>query len=275
MIACVGVGLHSSARVGITLRPASAGTGIRFRRVDRLGSAAVPARLDHVVELGIVEPGPLELGEATCLGAQPASCVRMIDHLMAALLVCEIDNVLIEISGPELPVMDGSAQPFVLLIECAGVQEQAAPVTEIEILEPVEVTEGRGHARIEPQDALWLEVRAAEASRSLSLCVTPEACKSELVAARAAGAPARFADEISRHAALRTLADLALIPARLRGRMISHRADARLRRRLLRSLLARPQSWRLHGELPGGLLLGASPAGTGVLHPDRGRSRLG
>lgn len=252
MIACVGVGLHSSARVGVTLRPAPAGTGIRFRRVDRLGTATVPARLDHVVELG----------EATCLGAHPATAVRMIDHLMAALLVCEIDNVLVEITGPELPVMDGSAQPFVLLIECAGTEEQAAPVTELEVIEPVEVADGACRARIEPGAALWLEVSAEGAVNPLRLRVTPEACKSELVAARAGGAPARFVDETSRHAALRTLADLALIPARLRGRVIAHAAAASLRRALLRQLLARPQSWRLRGELPGGLAIGMPDSGT-------------
>ena len=138
MIGCAGVGLHSGARVGLTLCPAAEGSGIRFRRVDRLGSAPIAASLDNV----------RGSDPATSLG-HPAGGVRMIEHLMAAFAACEIDNVLVEISGPELPVMDGSALPFVLLMECAGAVEQAAPAAVLELVRPLTCQLGRwlGHAR--------------------------------------------------------------------------------------------------------------------------------
>lgn len=249
VIGCVGVGLHSGARVGLTLRPAEAGSGIRFRRVDRLGSSPIPARLDHVVEAQ----------STTSLGRDQVPTVRMIEHLMGAFAACEIDNALVEISGPELPLMDGSAQPFVLLIECAGTMEQDAPVAELEVLEPVAVSEGGRYARLEPAAGLQLSLAACARSKPFAFSFSPEAAKRELVAARAGahGADLRYDDEEARHAALDALGDLALIPARLQARYVASGADAPLRRRLMRRLLQQPDAWRLRGPMAAGVLLGA------------------
>ena len=218
VIGCVGVGLHSGARVGLTLRPAEPGSGIRFRRVDRPGAPTIPARLDQAVASG----------DATCLGTRPMPTVRMVEHLLAALAVCEIDNALIDVNGPELPVMDGSALPFVLLIECAGTVEQAEPVAELQVLRTVAVAEGDAEARLEPADGLHLEIAPHLGGDT----VLPELLAGERPArdgggARACGAGRRaigFPDEPVRHAALDALGDLALLPARLQARYVGANA---------------------------------------------------
>ncbi|HEX6012032.1 MAG TPA: UDP-3-O-acyl-N-acetylglucosamine deacetylase [Geminicoccaceae bacterium] len=251
VIGCAGVGLHSGARVGLTLRPAAEGFGVRFRRVDRPGAPAIPASIEHVAAAA---------DSVTSLGDRPADGVRMIEHLMAAFVACEIDNVLVESSGPELPAMDGSALPFVLLIECAGTVEQDRPAMRLEVLRPVSVSSAGAQARLEPGPGLELDVEAAAPvcpPARFRFRFSPEACKSELVAAREAACRAaskdpgddRFADESIRHAALDALGDLALMPARLEGRYAERGNDPTLRRRLLRRLLDDRRAWRLrHGS---------------------------
>lgn len=254
-IGCVGVGLHSGARVGLTLRPAPAGSGVRFRRTDRPGHASIAAHLDHAVALP----------ESTGLGERGIPRVRAVERLMAALSACLIDNALVEISGPELPAMDGSALPFVLLIECAGVTEQEAPAAVLEVVRPVEVVTPAGMARIEPSPGFELVVSAPDvaAAGPFHLVVTPESCRAELVAARGRGAgqDARHAgaaspgsaEEAVRHRALGALGDLALVPARLCARYVEHGADHALRHDLLRALLADRRAWR-------------GTAGAGLMH---------
>lgn len=247
-IGCVGVGLHSGARVGLTLRPADPGFGIRFRRVDRPGSAPIPARLDHVVET----PGVTSLGN----GATPK--VRMIEHLMAALALCEIDNSLIDLSGPELPIMDGSALPFVLLIECAGTVEQSMPVSHLELLRPITVKDGHREARLEPAHGLHLAITGGPGGAAFQLAVSPEAGRRELAGAREAACrgASGSADEYVRHTALDALGDMALLSANLQARYVATEADPSLRRRLLRRLLEEHDAWRLTGSA----ILGLNPS---------------
>jgi UDP-3-O-[3-hydroxymyristoyl] N-acetylglucosamine deacetylase len=253
VIGCAGVGLHGGARVGLTFRPAAEGFGVRFRRVDRPGSPPIPASIEHVAAAA---------DGVTSLGDRPADGVRMIEHLMAAFAACEIDNVLVESSGPELPAMDGSALPFVLLIECAGTVEQERPAMRLEVLRPVSVSSAGAQARLEPGPGLDLDVEAgspASPPARFRFRFSPEACKSELVAAREAvclGGPsgrgdARFADEPIRHAALDALGDLALMPARLEGRYAERGNDPALRRSLLRRLLGDRRNWRLRHDSAG------------------------
>lgn len=238
MIGCAGVGLHSGARVGLTLCPAAENSGIRFRRVDRLGSAPIAASLDNV----------RGSDPATSLG-HPAGGVRMIGHLMAAFAACEIDNVLVEISGPELPVMDGSALPFVLLMECAGAVEQAAPAAVLELVRPLSVSSADGSATLEPARVFELVVETNRGQRPFAFRFSSDGCKNELIAARdeccRAGDDDRFADEAARHSVLDALADLALVPARLQARYVQTGTDPHLRRQLLRQLVADPRTWRL------------------------------
>jgi UDP-3-O-[3-hydroxymyristoyl] N-acetylglucosamine deacetylase len=182
-IGCVGVGLHTGRRVSLNLRPADPDHGIVFRRTD-LGRD-IPAQFDRVVDTQL----------ATVLGDERWASARVgtVEHLMAALSALGIDNVLIELDGPEVPVLDGSAAPFVFLLDCAGVTEQSVPRTHIEIRRSVRVSEGDAFAELRPavrgkaglEMALSIDFAAAAIGRqALSLHLTPESFRAELARAR-------------------------------------------------------------------------------------------
>src|SRR5262249_13947963 len=113
-ISCVGIGLHSGNKVTLSLKPAQAGSGIRFRRTD-IGDHEVPARVSHLAGIQL----------ATGLAREQVS-VETVEHLLAALVSVGVDNVIIELNSPEVPIMDGSAAPFIYLIQEAGVKRLAA-----------------------------------------------------------------------------------------------------------------------------------------------------
>lgn len=136
-IPCVGTGLHSGRRVTVTLLPAPADHGIVFRRTDM--GRDIPATHDRVVDTKL----------CTVIG-DGAARVSTIEHLMAALAGAGVDNVLVEVDGPEIPIMDGSAAPFSFLLECAGVVSLNAPRKSIQIARPVRVTEGQAWAEFQP-----------------------------------------------------------------------------------------------------------------------------
>ena len=139
MIRATGVGLHSGEKVYLTLRPAPVDTGIVFRRVDLDPVVEIPARADYVTETML------------CTGlSHDGGKAMTVEHLMSALAGLGVDNVYIELSAPEVPIMDGSSGPFVFLLQSAGVVEQNAPKRFIRILKPVEVREGDKVARFEP-----------------------------------------------------------------------------------------------------------------------------
>jgi UDP-3-O-[3-hydroxymyristoyl] N-acetylglucosamine deacetylase len=143
-IHCRGVGLHSGTEVSLRLEPAAPGTGIVFRRVDRPASEAeIPALWDRVVDTRL----------CTRIANEAGTSVATIEHLMAAFAGSQIDNAVVAIDGPEVPIMDGSAAPFVFLIECAGAAEQASPRRAIRVLKPVVVTDGPLSLSIEPREA--------------------------------------------------------------------------------------------------------------------------
>jgi UDP-3-O-[3-hydroxymyristoyl] N-acetylglucosamine deacetylase len=253
-IGCAGVGLHSGARVAVTLRPAAEGSGIRFRRVDRPGAPAIAARPDHAVA---ADGGTSLIGDA-------GIAVRMVDHLMAALAACGIDNVQVDVSGAELPAMDGSALPFVRLMECAGAVEQLLPAARLEILRPVAAASERGFARLEPAAELVLSLAPGDAAGrpACSMTLSPEACRRDLAGARELGLGGRevAADEASRHCMLDALGALALVPALIVGHYLEHNADASLRCALLQTLLGERGSFRLTGLAPDLSALASSPA---------------
>lgn len=148
-VTCTGVALHSGANVAMTLHPAPADHGIVFVRSDvSPDMARVPARYDTVCDT--------QLG--TTISNAQGTKVMTIEHLMAALWGCGVDNLLVELDGPEVPVMDGSSEPFVFLIECAGVETLDVSRKRLEILRTVAVEEDGATAIIRPDDALSLDI---------------------------------------------------------------------------------------------------------------------
>ena len=139
-IGCVGTGLHSGKRVNLTVHPAEPHHGIVFRRTD-LGRS-IPARFDHVSDTRL----------CTVLADPAMGSMRIgtVEHIMAALSGLGIDNALIELDGPEVPILDGSAEEFVFLLDCAGIVEQTAPRSVIEIRRPVRVSDGAAFAELRP-----------------------------------------------------------------------------------------------------------------------------
>jgi UDP-3-O-[3-hydroxymyristoyl] N-acetylglucosamine deacetylase len=145
VIRATGVGLHSGEKVYLTLRPAPVDAGIVFRRIDLDPVVEIPARADLVTETML------------CTGlSQDGGKVMTVEHLLSALAGLGIDNAYVDLSAPEVPIMDGSAGPFVFLLQSAGVAEQAAPKRFIRIKRAVEVRDGDKIARFEPYDGFRL-----------------------------------------------------------------------------------------------------------------------
>ena len=272
-IGCVGVGLHTGARIRLELRPAPAGTGIVFHRTDL--AADIPARYDHV--------GDTRLCTVLCHPDTPEIRVGTVEHVMAALAACGIDNAVVAVDGPELPVLDGSAAPFVFLLDCAGIVEQDAPARVLEILRPVRVTAGEAFAELRPtvaggfDMAVSIEFPAAAVGRqALALQLTDGSFRRELADARTftmaediAGLQAaglarggsldnalvvdgdrvlnpgglRMPEEFVRHKMLDAVGDLALAGAPMTARFVAHRPGHALNNRLLRAVFADRSAW--------------------------------
>ena len=145
-IKTTGVGLHTGARVDLTLRPAQPDAGVVFHRVDLPQSSAIPADARNV--------GDTRLSSSL---EKDGAKVSTVEHLMSALSGLGIDNVHVDVAGPELPILDGSAAPFVFLLQSAGIEEQNAPKRYLRIKSPVEVAQGDKVARFEPHDGFVLD----------------------------------------------------------------------------------------------------------------------
>ena len=268
-----GVGLHSGAPVSLTIHPAVAEHGIWFRRTDVDTDAMVPALWD------IVEQSPL----CTRLVNDAGISVSTVEHVMAALIGCGVHNALIDVDGPEVPILDGSSVPFVRAILSKGLRDQHVPVRAIEILEEVEVRRGDAWARLSPADTLRMDFHiefadAAIGRQDKSLTLANGAFVRELSdsrtfcrqgdvdAMRAAGlalggslenavvvdgdavlSPGglRHSDEAVRHKMLDAMGDLALAGAPILGHYEGHRAGHAITNDLLRALFARPQAFRM------------------------------
>ncbi len=280
-ISCVGVGLHSGARVRLSLRPAAADTGIIFRRTD-LG-IDIAARHDTVIDS--------RLCTQIAHKAHAQASVRTVEHVMAALAGTGIDNAVVALDGPEVPVLDGSSGPFVFLIDCAGRVQQTAPRQAIEILRPVRVEQGEAFAELRPGGAtldlaLSIDFPAAAIGRqALSLSLTEQGFRrvlaeartftmlSEIEAMQQAGLALggslqnavvvdgdrvlnpeglRAPDEFVRHKMLDAVGDLALAGAPIHGRFLAHRTGHALNNRLLRALFADTAAWRMVSLEPSG-----------------------
>ncbi len=273
-IGCVGTGLHSGRPVALSLQPAPAGHGIVFRRTD-LGRD-IPARFDLVADARL----------ATTLALADAPDVRVgtVEHVMAALAGLGIDNVLVALDGPEVPILDGSAAPFTFLIDCAGIVDLPAARDVIEILRPVRAADRDGFAELRPGRgggldlALSIDFAAAAIGRqAVSLTLDPDSFRRELAAARTFGLAEdiaalraaglarggsldnavvvdrdrvlnpgglRMEGEFARHKLLDAVGDLALAGVAIAGRFVAHRSGHALNNRLLRALFADSAAWR-------------------------------
>jgi UDP-3-O-[3-hydroxymyristoyl] N-acetylglucosamine deacetylase len=290
----VGVGLHSGAPVRMVVKPAAVNSGIWFRRTDLPArEAMIAARWDTV------QPSRL----CTLIANEQGSTVSTIEHVMAALAGCAIHNAVIDIDGPEVPILDGSAVPFVRAFIDAGIVAQSEPVRAIRVLMPIEVTEGEAVARLEPSDMLEIDFQinfpdAAIGDQALHLNMSNGTfvrelsdsrtfCRqSDVDAMRERGlalggtlenavvvegdrvlSPGglRLADEPVRHKMLDALGDLALAGAPILGRYTGIRAGHAMTNRLLRALFARPEAWVL---VECGNQTGMKLPGVGVLRSD-------
>ena len=143
-----GIGLHSGRKAQMTLRPAAPNNGVVFRREDMSGAPDIPARHDFIVDTRL----------GTTLGIGEAR-VATVEHLLSALAGMGVDNAWVELDGPEVPALDGSASAFVLLVEEAGVEEQETPRSHIRVLEEVRVEQGRHWAALSPGEGFTLSYR--------------------------------------------------------------------------------------------------------------------
>ncbi|HVL57433.1 MAG TPA: UDP-3-O-acyl-N-acetylglucosamine deacetylase [Burkholderiaceae bacterium] len=142
LVRTAGVGLHSGQRVELTLRPAAAGTGIVFRRIDLDAPVDIAAHPSRVTDT--------RLASTLTAESDPQVRVATVEHLMSALAGLGIDNLYVDVTAPEIPILDGSAGSFVFLIQSVGIVEQAAAKRFVRVLRPVEVRDGDKWARLDP-----------------------------------------------------------------------------------------------------------------------------
>lgn len=267
-----GIGLHSGEKVYMTLRPAPANTGVVFRRLDLPEPADIPADAMLVNE--------------TTLGTtleRNAVKVATVEHLMSALAGLGIDNAFIDLTAAEVPIMDGSAAPFVFLLQSVGIEEQNAPKRFIRVRERIEVAEGDKWVRLEPFDGFRVNVEIdfdhpalKKHRQAMSMDFSTAVFLKEISRARTfgflkdlEGARAReralganmdnaivmddyrvinedglrFRDEFVRHKVLDALGDLYLLGSSLIGEFSGYKCGHKLNNMLLRALLAAPSSY--------------------------------
>ena len=267
LISASGVGLHTGQKVTMKLRPAPADSGIVFRRIDLASPLDIPARADLVGDTRL----------SSCL-IKDGERVSTVEHLMSALAGLGIDNAYVDLDAAEMPIMDGSASPFVLLIQQAGIEQQAAPKRFLRVTRSVEAKHGDKWARIDPYEGFKLsfsfDFKHPVIDRSthlVSIDFAETSYLKEIARARTFGFMhevedlresglalgggldnavvldeyrvlnadgLRFADEFIRHKLLDAIGDLYLIGKPLLGAFTAHKSGHALNNQLVRALLA-------------------------------------
>src|SRR5258706_12143130 len=267
LIGAAGVGLHTGQKVRMTLRPAPPDTGIVFRRIDLASPADIPARAELVGDTRL----------SSCLVREGVR-VSTVEHLMSALGGMGVDNAYVDVDAPELPIMDGSASPFVLLLQQAGIEEQAAPKRFLRVKRRVEVREGDKWARLDPHEGFKLLFSIEfkhpvieRSTQSVAVDFAETSYLKEIARARTFGfmhevedlherglalggglenavvldefrvlnaEGLRFADEFIRHKLLDAVGDLYLLGRPLLGAFSAHKSGHSLNNKLVRALLA-------------------------------------
>ena len=269
-----GVGLHTGQHVRVAIRPAPADSGVVFVRTDiRDRDNRLPALGEAVVQTRL----------GTVLGNGAGVTVSTVEHLMAAMCALGVDNAVVELDGPEVPIMDGSSQSFVDLLDHAGLRRQEAARRYIEVLESVEVVDGDARATLSPASrfevAFEIDFETAAIGRQRvelvldkqSFCAELAECRTfgflhEVEALRQVGLARggsienvvvfdgdilvnpeglRRPDEPVRHKALDAIGDLYLLGAPLIGRYEGVKAGHGTNNAVVRALLARPTAWRI------------------------------
>jgi UDP-3-O-[3-hydroxymyristoyl] N-acetylglucosamine deacetylase len=267
---CAGIGLHSGNKVTLSLRPAPADYGIRFRRTD-LGGLEIPATIDNLAGIQY----------ATGLSRDHAS-VETVEHLLAVLVSLGIDNAVIELNHPEVPIMDGSASPFVYLVTEAGVRTLPARRRYLKVLRPVSLARGDKRIALYPSDHLKLTYSISFdhpllRHQARTLRITEETFVEQIAPARTFGFlkevemlrqnglalggslenavvlgetgvlnnQLRFEDEFVRHKMLDALGDLALVGFPIVGHVVAHRAGHGLHTAFAARLLEEKDAWEI------------------------------
>ncbi len=275
-IACTGIGVHTGEPVDLVLRPAAAGTGVLFVRTDLHREVRFPARAEWVVDTRL----------ATTLG-NGAHRLSTVEHLAAALRALGVDNCTVEVSGPELPIMDGSASPFVYLIQKAGVRSQRRMRRRLVIRRPIEVRDGNRSVRVIPSRSFKLSVEIDFAHPAIgrqsfeTQRITPDVFAREIAPARTFGfardlealkaaglarggslqnaivldgkrvlnpGGLRHPEEFVRHKALDLIGDLALLGLSVQGHVKAVRSGHALHQALVAEIRANPDCWSV--EVP-------------------------
>ncbi|RAK66455.1 UDP-3-O-acyl-N-acetylglucosamine deacetylase [Phenylobacterium kunshanense] len=269
-----GVGVHTGEYTRVSVRPAGADAGITFVRTDVR---------DRDNQIRVTGEAVCKTQLGTVIGNADGVTVSTIEHLMAAFAMLGVDNAVVELDGPEMPIMDGSSVAFVRLLDRAGLRPQEAPRRFIEILKTVEVVEGDKRAALKPADGFEVafEIRfdtAAIGRQAIDMAMDEQAFRDELAdcrtfgflreveALRAMGLARggsmencvvidgdrvlnpeglRRPDEFVRHKALDAIGDLYVLGAPILGRFEGVLAGHGLNNALVRALLARPDAWRV------------------------------
>ncbi|HUF82133.1 MAG TPA: UDP-3-O-acyl-N-acetylglucosamine deacetylase [Burkholderiales bacterium] len=274
MVRATGVGLHTGTKVYMTLRPAPANTGIVFRRIDLSPPVAIKGEPYAVGDTRL--SSSLEKGAAK---------VATVEHLMSALAGLGIDNAYVDLTAPEVPIMDGSAGPFVFLLQSAGIEEQDAPKKFIRILKPVEVRDGDKWARFEPHAGYKLTmsidfahpvfdrsrqtvtvdfsttsyIKEVSRARTFGFMQDVETMRAQGLALGGSLDNAivmdeyrvlntdglRYEDEFVKHKVLDAIGDLYLLGHSLIGAYAAHKTGHALNNRLLRRLVEDKPCWEL------------------------------
>lgn len=272
VIGATGVGLHTGEKVRMTLRPAAANTGIVFRRVD----------LPQVVDIKADAYAVRDTRLASCL-EKDGAIVGTVEHLMSALAGLGIDNIFIDLTGPEVPIMDGSAAPFVFLLQSAGLEEQKALKRFIRVLKPAQVSQGDKWVRFEPYHGFKVDlaiefnhpvfersrqsvsfdfastsfVKEVSRARTFGFVQDVEAMREKGLAMGGSLDNAivlddyrilnsdglRFDDEFVKHKALDAIGDLYLLGHPLIGAFSGFKSGHALNNQLLRALLEDRHAW--------------------------------
>jgi UDP-3-O-[3-hydroxymyristoyl] N-acetylglucosamine deacetylase len=289
-ISCAGIGLHSGNKVTLTLKPALADSGIRFRRTDV--GVEIPATVGYVTSLQY----------ATVLGRDGAT-VETVEHLLAALISSGIDNLVVELTHNEVPIMDGSAAPFLYLVQEAGIKRLSAPRKHIKIVRAVQITDGDKRIAVYPSDHFKVSYTISFdhpmlRHQSRTERITEQSFAESIAAARTFGFlkevewmrqnglalggslenaivigdagvlnALRFEDEFVRHKILDAIGDLALLGYPLIGHVVAHRAGHALHTALVSRLLEERDAWVfVDSPATAALAPSAATAAAGIAH---------